>query len=259
MVAYEVTLKDLRQAKACYTGYNKLVCSLQGQPFTDKYRDMKSYIRFAYKEPISLSFILENNGLDDALWALRCIKDADRDIRLFSVWCARQVQHLMIDSQSTNTLDVVERFANGKATKEELDAATDAATDAASAAWSASVENATWAAAWAVSAAWAASTENASASATTTWDAESAATDAATDAARAAWAVRAVRDAESAVRAVRDAESAVRAVRDAASAVRAVSAESAAWASAWAVSAAQTEMFKLMCDGKAPWQVSGLD
>ena len=40
----------------------------------------------------------------------------------------------------------------------------------------------------------------------------------------------------------------------------------AAWAAAWAATAAacaaraaQTEMFKLMCDGKAPWQVSGLD
>ena len=107
MVAYEVTLKDLRQAKACIAGYNKVVCSLQGQSITDKHRDMKSYIRFAHKEPISLSFILENNGLNDALWALHCIKDADRDIRLFSVWCARQVQHLMRDSRSTNALDVV--------------------------------------------------------------------------------------------------------------------------------------------------------
>ena len=134
MAIYEVTLKDLRQAKACIADYNKVVCSLQGQSITDKHRDMKSYIRFAYKEPISLSFILENNGLNDALWALRCIKDADRDIRLFSVWCARQVQHLMRDSRSTNALDVVERFANGKATKEELEAACAAAYAAARAA-----------------------------------------------------------------------------------------------------------------------------
>ena len=127
MTAYEVTLKVLRQEKACVEGYNKVVCSLQGQPFTNKHRDMKSYIRFAYKEPISLSFILENNGLNDALWAMHCIKDAYRDISLFSVWCARQVQHLMRDSRSTNALDVVERFANGKATKEELEAASAAA------------------------------------------------------------------------------------------------------------------------------------
>lgn len=115
---------------------------------------------------------MENNGLNDALWALHCIKDADRDIRLFSVWCARQVQHLMRDSRSTNALDVVERFANGKATKEELEAASVDASAARDAAWVSSVN------------------------------------------------------------------------------------ANVAWDAAWD---AQTEMFKLMCDGKAPWQVSGLD
>ena len=150
MTTYEVTLKVLRQEKACIAGYNKLVCSLQGQPFTNKHRDMKSYIRFAYKEPIPLSFILENNGLNDALWAMHCIKDAYRDISLFSVWCARQVQHLMRDSRSTNALDVVERFANGKATKEELAAASAAARVANAA------RNLAWAACAADVAAWAA-------------------------------------------------------------------------------------------------------
>jgi hypothetical protein len=163
MTTYEVTLKDLRQAKACIAGYNKVVCSLQGQPFTDKHRDMKSYIRFAYKEPISLSFILENNGLNDALWAMHCIKDADRDIRLFSVWCARQVQHLMRDSRSTNALDVIERFANSKATKEELEAASAAAWNAANAANVAAIAAACAAnvanVAWAASAARTAQTE----------------------------------------------------------------------------------------------------
>ena len=160
---------------------------------------MKSYIRFAYKEPISLSFILENNGLNDALWALHCIKDADRDIRLFSVWCARQVQHLMIDSRSTNALDVAERFANGKATKEELEAARDAARAASVAASAESAD------AWAASAAaWAA------------WAGASADARAASAGARVA----------------------ARAARD-------------------DTYAAQEEMFKLMCDGKAPWQTQG--
>ena len=200
MATYEVTLKDLRQAKACIAGYNKVVCSLQGQSITDKHRDMKSYIRFAYKEPIPLTFILENNGLNDALWVLHCIKDADRDIRLFSVWCARQVQHLMRDSRSTNALDVVERFANGKATKEELEAASAAAWDAyvACPANAANAAKAVAKAAWGASAAWNAA-----------WAANAAGVDASVDAS--------------------------------------------------AARAAQTEMFKLMCDGKAPWQVSGLD
>ena len=225
MTIYEVTLKDLRQAKACIAGYNKVVCSLQGQPFTDKHRDMKSYIRFAYKEPISLSFILENNGLNDALWALHCIKDADRDIRLFSVWCAWQVQHLMRDSRSTNALDVAERFANGKATKEELEAASAAAW----AAWDASATPnaanvATSAAACAANAACATSATNPAWAANAAWLASAAAW-----AAGAAWL-----------------------------------ASAAAWdasvdtsVDASAARAAQTEMFKLMCDGKAPWQTQG--
>ena len=186
MAVYEVTLKDLRQAKACIAGYNKVVCSLQGQPFTDEHRDMKSYIRFAYKEPISLLFILENNGLSDTLWALQCIKDADRDIRLFAVWCARRVQYLMADPRSLNALDVAERFANGKATKEELEAAY----AASAAAW-----NAARGAAYAASA--------------------------------AAW----------------------NAARDAA--------KDSASAAGQNERTAQEEMFKLMCDGKAPWQTQG--
>ena len=85
-----------------------------------------------------MAFILQSNGLDDALWALRCLEGADREIRLFTVDCARQVQHLMTDPRSLAALDVAERFANGLATSEELDAAWAAARDAArAAAWAA--------------------------------------------------------------------------------------------------------------------------
>ena len=225
MTTYEVTLKVLRQEKACIAGYNKVVCSLQGQPFTNKHRDMKSYIRFAYKEPISLSFILENNGLNDALWAMHCIKDAYRDISLFSVWCARQVQHLMKDSRSTNALDVFERFANGKATKEELEAAS--------------------AAAWAA------------------WDA-SATPNAANVAASAAACAANAANAASAASATNPAWAAGAAWLASAAAWAAGAANVAAWnasvdasVDASAARAAQTEMFKLMCDGKAPWQTQG--
>ena len=218
MTTYEVTLKVLRQEKACIAGYNKVVCGLQGQPFTNKHRDMKSYIRFAYKEPISLSFILENNGLSDALWAMHCIKDAYRDISLFSVWCARQVQHLMRDSRSTNALDVIERFANGKATKEELEAASAAAWDAWNAGNAANAPNAANVAAIAVACA-----GNAANAPNAAWAANA-----------AAWAACAAN-------------------------VAALEASVDASVDASAARAAQTEMFKLMCDGKAPWQVSGLD
>ena len=137
-VRFEVTLKELRKEGACFAVYNKVVRSLQGKPFSWEDGGRESYIRFAHKDQISLLSILESNGLDDALWALRCVPGVDRDARLFAVWCARQVQHLMGDARSVNALDVAERFADGAATSEELDAAQDAAWNAArSAAWNA--------------------------------------------------------------------------------------------------------------------------
>lgn len=66
--------------------------------------------------------------MQDKLWVV-CREEllSPKLLRLFAVWCARQVQHLMKDQRSIDALDVAERFANGLATKEELDAAGDAA------------------------------------------------------------------------------------------------------------------------------------
>jgi hypothetical protein len=55
----------------------------------------------------------------------------DKDLRLFAVRCARDVQHLMKDERSINAINVAERYANGEATTVELDAARAAARAAA--------------------------------------------------------------------------------------------------------------------------------
>ena len=70
----------------------------------------------------------------------------DRTLRLFAVWCAREVLKLVEnpDPRSINACDVAERFANGEATKEELAAAKAAAKAAARDSACAAVWNAAW-------------------------------------------------------------------------------------------------------------------
>ena len=131
----QTTLNAIRSHSPCESGWTKLLAYLRKTKADD--------------EPISLIEIIKSNGLDDALWCLRAVDGHDKEIRLYAVWCARQVQHLMTDPRSLAALDVAEAFANGKATKEELAAASVAAWAAAGAA-----ARAAWAAARA--AAWAA-------------------------------------------------------------------------------------------------------
>ncbi len=139
----KTTLNQIRAKSPCQSGWIKLLAYL-GKTKADD-------------EPISIATILDSNGLDDALWCLQAVKGRDREIRLFGVWCARQVQHLMTDPRSIAALDVAERFANGEATQYELNAARNAsdaawaARDASDAAWAA--RNAASAAAWAARAA----------------------------------------------------------------------------------------------------------
>jgi hypothetical protein len=106
----------------------------------------------------------------------------DRELRLFAVFCARQVEHLLTDQRSRDAIAVAEKFANGEATSDELAAARHAAAGAAAgaaAAWAAGAA-AAGAAAWdageaadaARTAAWAAGAAAARAAA---WDAGAAA------------------------------------------------------------------------------------
>ena len=139
----KTTLNAIRKHEPCTNGWQKLLTYL-GKTKADD-------------EPLSIATILDSNGLDDALWCIRAVDGYDKEIRLFAVWCARQVQHLMKDQRSIDALDVAERYANGETTEAELKDAWNAARAAArlaarAAAWAAA--DATWEAAWA--AAWSA-------------------------------------------------------------------------------------------------------
>ena len=107
------TLNQIRDNSPCTGGWKKLLASLNKTQADD--------------EPLNISAIIDSNGLNDALWALRAVDGKDKEIRLYGVWCARQVQHLMTDQRSLNALDVAERFANGEATTKELYVARSAA------------------------------------------------------------------------------------------------------------------------------------
>ena len=145
----KTTLNEIRKHSPCTDGWQKLLAYL-GKTKSDD-------------EPLSITTILDSNGLDDALWCLRAVKGHDKEIRLFAVWCARQVQHLLKDQRSLDALNVAERYANGRATDDELTAS----------------RNAAWAAAWDV----ARSARIAALAAHAAW---AAASNAAMDAARAA-------------------------------------------------------------------------
>jgi len=107
----------------------------------DDYHILVSHLGedFPKDKPFDMSVIFEVEGfqypaIENALWVTRCLPEQNRMWRLFAVWCARQIQHLMTDERSINALDVAERFANGEASQEELAAAAAAAVYAAAAA-----------------------------------------------------------------------------------------------------------------------------
>jgi hypothetical protein len=130
------TFAALKTAGACNSGYRKLAKSLGG--VTDA--------------PISLIQILDSNGVDDCLWALRAVDhpEINRIARLIACDCAESVLHLYEsqypdDSRPRTAISVARRFANGEATADELEAAraADAAARAAdAAAWAAGAADA---------------------------------------------------------------------------------------------------------------------
>lgn len=124
------TLNEIRKHSPCASGWKKLLAHLSKIQADD--------------EPLNFLTILESNGLNDAIWCARSTPEYDKDWRLLAVKYARSIQHLMTDTRSINAIDVAERFANGKATREELEAAKDAAEAVASnTAWAAA-KDAAW-------------------------------------------------------------------------------------------------------------------
>jgi len=127
----KTTLNKIRAYQPCKICWEKLLKNLGKSKADD--------------EPLSILTILDSNGLNNALWCTRAVTGRDKEIRLYTVWCARQAQHPIKDQYSLKALDVAERFALGKATEEELESAKDMASDAIE-----SIDDAAWSVMWAL-------------------------------------------------------------------------------------------------------------
>ena len=122
------TLNLLKEHDACMDRYRHLCKALGG---------VNQYGR---DTPISFERLIEMNGLDDTLWALRAVpkeQEAERDFiaRLFAAGCAEHVlpiyeQHHPDDTRVRLCIEASRRFAYGEISREEL-AAYDAARAAA--------------------------------------------------------------------------------------------------------------------------------
>lgn len=109
-----ITLQRIKDCRPCGDGWKKLLKSKGGT-----------------KADMNLTFpltdVLDSNDLEATLWCLNCFLDHHNLWKKYSVWCARQVQHLMKDQRSIDALNVSWRHSEGLATDDELDAAWNAA------------------------------------------------------------------------------------------------------------------------------------
>ena len=145
------TLRKIRAADPCGMRLEDDRCV--------RYLKLRHHLGRGYGDdtPIDIATILDSNGLDYALWCLRAVDGHAREMRLYAVWCARQVPSLMDDPSSVTAIDVAERNANGAASNDELAAARAAARAAGTeAAWAAVAARAALAALAATDASWAA-------------------------------------------------------------------------------------------------------
>jgi len=98
------TLNRIREHKPCLAEWEKMLKYL-GKTKADD-------------EPLPYSVIVKVNGLINALWCCKVEPKYNKEWRLFAIWCAKQVWQ---DTNSLNALSVVEQYANGLASRSEVD------------------------------------------------------------------------------------------------------------------------------------------
>jgi len=121
----ETTLNKIREKSLCASRLVKLMSAL-GKTIADD-------------EPISLRYIVESNGIVDALLCLRAVDGYDREKRLYAVFCANSVADRLTDARSKDAIAIAYKYANGLASRNDLAASASAAYAASAAASTASV------------------------------------------------------------------------------------------------------------------------
>ena len=119
------TLNKIYAHNPCADGWKKLLSSL-GKTTADD-------------EPVSIEYIIDSNGLSDALWALRAVDGIERESRLLACDYAERVLPIWYDKypadhRPAEAIRVARLYANNNATEDDLLAAGAAAQDAAQAA-----------------------------------------------------------------------------------------------------------------------------
>jgi hypothetical protein len=131
--------------------------------YLESVKACKPAVEWADDKPIE-QVVAECHRGDWLLWLAKKCGVELQPLTLAKGHCAKTVRHLMTDERSLKAVDVAIAFGEGKATREELDAAAsaaDAAFDAAYAAYAAYAVDAAFAAHAAAHAAYAAHAANA--------------------------------------------------------------------------------------------------
>ena len=118
------------------------------EAFCDRYDACGDGKKWALKNCSTMDDVWERAKPEWLIWvATRDGVLDDKTLRLFACFCARQIWPLLEDERSRNAVLVSEKFADGDATEDDLDAAWVAAWDAVwDAAWVAA-RDAAWVAA----------------------------------------------------------------------------------------------------------------
>ena len=110
------TLNKIKEYRPCVLGWRTLLKSLNKTEADD--------------EPIALAYILKSNGIEDAVWCLRCFDH--KEYCLFLADVADSVLHIFEDKNPEDkrprqAIAAIRLFEQGEITRQELRDAADAA------------------------------------------------------------------------------------------------------------------------------------